>query len=47
MDAISANLKVGDRAPDFAVQDSTGALRTLADLIAAEPRVFVFYRGHW
>ena len=47
MDAISADLKVGDRAPNFSVQDSDGVLRTLTDLIAAEPRIFIFYRGHW
>jgi peroxiredoxin len=47
MDAMSAGLKVGDRAPDFSVQDSAGVLRTLSDLTASEPRVFVFYRGHW
>jgi peroxiredoxin len=47
MDAISADLKVGDRAPNFSVQDSDGMLRTLTDLIAPEPRIFVFYRGHW
>jgi peroxiredoxin len=47
MDAMSAGLKVGDGAPDFSVQDSAGVLRTLGDLTASEPRVFVFYRGHW
>ena len=47
MDAISAGLKVGERAPGFAVPDSDGVLRTLADLTASESRVFVFYRGHW
>jgi len=47
MDAISADLKVGDRAPNFSVQDSDGVSRMLTDLIASEPRIFIFYRGHW
>jgi peroxiredoxin len=47
MDAKSADMKVGDRAPNFSVQDSDGVFSTLIDLIAPEPRIFVFYRGHW
>jgi len=47
MDAASTVLKVGDHVPDFAVLDSTGISRSLRNLVAAEPRVFVFYRGHW
>jgi peroxiredoxin len=46
-DTAYANPKVGDRAPQFAVLDSTGTQRTLTELVAAGPRVFVFYRGHW
>jgi peroxiredoxin len=34
-------------APDFALPDSTGATRTLAELVAERPRVLLFYRGHW
>lgn len=37
----------GDIVPDFVLQDSTGALRTLAQLVAERPRVLIFYRGHW
>ena len=40
-------LKLGEAAPEFEVLDSTGALCNLGSLIAAGPRVFVFYRGHW
>jgi peroxiredoxin len=47
MDAASAVVKVGDHAPDFTVLDSTGISHSLTDLVAAAPRVFVFYRGHW
>jgi peroxiredoxin len=40
-------LKAGEQAPDFELHDSTGALRSLKELVAAGPRAFVFYRGHW
>lgn len=39
--------QTGKIAPDFALPDSTGAPRTLAQLVADRPRVFIFYRGHW
>jgi peroxiredoxin len=38
---------VGDRAPEFALADSTGVVRRLDDLIAGGACVVVFYRGHW
>lgn len=38
---------VGSIAPDFALPDSTGATRTLGQLVAERPRVLLFYRGHW
>ena len=47
MDAQHTNLKVGDRAPEFQVFDSTGTTRTLAEMVASGPRVFLFYRGYW
>jgi peroxiredoxin len=47
MEAAPTPVKIGDHALDFAVLDSTGISRSLTDLVAAEPRVFVFYRGHW
>jgi peroxiredoxin len=37
----------GEIAPDFELLDSTGAPRTLAQLVAERPRVLIFYRGHW
>ena len=38
---------VDEVAPDFALSDSAGALRTLSELVARERRVLLFYRGHW
>ena len=38
---------VNDRAPDFALPDSTGTLRRLSDLVAPGPLVLLFYRGSW
>ena len=36
-------LSVGDRAPDFTLQDDTGATVTLAELLADGPFVLYFY----
>ncbi len=38
---------VGSRAPDFELDDSTGAPHSLASLVAAGPRILLFFRGHW
>jgi peroxiredoxin len=38
---------VGDKAPAFALADSTGIMRRLDDLVAHGICVVVFYRGHW
>ena len=38
---------VGDKAPEFALADSTGVVRRLDDLVAGGMCVVVFYRGHW
>jgi len=40
-------VKVGDRAPDFALPDTAGRTVRLADLRAAGPVVVSFYRGGW
>ena len=37
----------GNEAPDFSLSDSTGAMRSLSSLVAAGPRLLIFYRGHW
>ena len=41
--------RVGQRAPDFALLDSTRHQVSLAQLLASSPRgvVLVFYRGYW
>jgi len=37
----------GDIAPEFALPDSTGTAQRLSELVAAGPRILLFYRGHW
>lgn len=39
--------KVGDAAPNFTLQSSTGQRVTLTELSAAGPVVVLFYRGDW
>ncbi len=46
-DAASRVLKVGDRAPEFALPDSTGTVVDSRRLLAAGPLVVTFYRGRW
>jgi thioredoxin-dependent peroxiredoxin len=36
-------MKVGDQAPDFELEDETGASRKLADMLASGPVVLYFY----
>ena len=38
---------VGEKAPEFALADSTGVVCRLDDLVADGMCVVVFYRGHW
>lgn len=38
---------VGEKAPEFALADSTGVVRRLDELVARRIGVVVFYRGHW
>jgi peroxiredoxin len=40
-------LKVGAKAPDFSLPDSTGKVVTLSGLLARGPAVVTFYRGGW
>jgi peroxiredoxin Q/BCP len=40
-------LRLGERAPDFTLSDSTGRPVTLSSLRGAKPVVLVFYRGYW
>jgi hypothetical protein len=41
------SLKVGDRAPEFALPGATGVTVRSADLLARGPLVISFYRGGW
>ncbi len=40
-------LPVGAQAPEFALQDASGKLVRLADLLALGPLVLKFFRGRW
>jgi len=40
-------LKVGDKAPDFALPNGDGKLVVLSELTQRTPVVVVFYRGFW
>ena len=43
----STQLKVGDKAPDFALPDGDGKIVLLAEYLGRGPVVLVFYRGFW
>lgn len=45
--AKSATLKLGDRAPDFALPNGDGKLVILSEYTQRSPVVLVFYRGYW
>ncbi len=40
-------VKVGDRAPDFTLEDSEGEKISLSQFHNNKKLVLVFYRGHW
>jgi hypothetical protein len=40
-------LKVGDKAPDFALPNGDGKLVLLSEYTTRSPVVLVFYRGFW
>ena len=40
-------LNEGDRAPDFELPDSQGKIVRLTDLLARNPVIVSFFRGHW
>jgi cytochrome oxidase Cu insertion factor (SCO1/SenC/PrrC family) len=40
-------IKVGQAAPDFALQDTDGKAITLSDFRDKKSVVLVFYRGYW
>ncbi len=41
------HLKVGDKAPDFALPNGDGKLVMLSEYTARTPVVVIFYRGFW
>ena len=43
----SVKLKVGDKAPDFALPNGDGKLVLLSEYTQKSPLVLVFYRGFW
>jgi hypothetical protein len=45
--ARSMTLKIGDKAPDFAIPNGDGKLVTLSEYTQRSPVVLVFYRGFW
>ena len=45
--ASSSSLKVGAKAPDFALPNGDGKLVILSEYTPKSPVVLVFYRGFW
>ena len=45
--AKSTTLKLGDKAPDFALPNGDGKLVVLSEYTQRSPVVLVFYRGYW
>jgi hypothetical protein len=45
--ATSVKLKLGDKAPDFALPNGDGKLVVLSEYTQRSPVVLVFYRGFW
>lgn len=43
----TTTLKLGDKAPDFALPDGDGKLVILSEHTQRSPVVLVFYRGFW
>jgi len=44
---LDHTVKVGDKAPDFALKNTRGELVHLQDLVGERPLVLSFYRGKW
>jgi hypothetical protein len=40
-------VKLGDKAPDFALPNGDGKLVTLSEFTQRTPVVLIFYRGFW
>ena len=44
---VERAVKVGDKAPDFSLQDESGREISLKGLLSQRPIVLSFYRGIW
>ena len=44
---VDTTLRVGERAPDFALADAAGSRVALSDYGGKKPVVLIFYRGYW
>jgi hypothetical protein len=44
---VERAVKVGDKAPDFSLQDESGRETSLKGLLSKRPIVLSFYRGIW
>ncbi|PYP87989.1 MAG: hypothetical protein DMF61_07765 [Blastocatellia bacterium AA13] len=42
-----AYLKIGDKAPAFALPNGDGKLISLTETLTHGPLVLIFYRGYW
>lgn len=45
--AAPAVLRVGERPPDFTLDDASGRQVSLAEFRGKKPVVLIFYRGYW
>jgi peroxiredoxin len=43
----SSPIGVGDRAPDFTLEDQSRNKVTLSEALGKSPVILVFYRGYW
>ncbi len=44
---LEKTVKVGDQAPAFRLENTSGDRVTLSDLLSGGPLVLAFYRGKW
>ncbi len=45
--SMHADLKIGNKFPDFELPDQTGTLRKLSRLLRGFPGTVIFGRGHY
>ncbi len=44
---LEKTVKVGDKAPAFSLENTSGDIISLANLLSNGPLVLAFYRGKW